>query len=863
MLHMLPPFKDLQRTSTKIGTSSNVYWLLHAMLVAINSLAVFTSPMLPHSRIRQSFAFAPLIILISALLSACGVPGSGGGGLDFNNPDRDSGDPELEKIDVPVTVEATSRMMQQAAGSENIITADNINCSAISVVQLGFDFSEGRRSDIPDYTAKKRADYFKPNAPGCKLEFVENFEPRIDAVIRVEYPNKEVLYAPLRRAESDDQSIVVSFGSHLAVERLFDQFNDSIELAKHLPCVNNSDCETQHRAKARLLSFIAETARVYEYSDDVQASQTAAEALSLLRLKSDLITHIDTAVKEIVRSESPIAKGTVRDSYDTEANSDILNGGLQSRLRPTDTYNSAFFSMGFIQDAGNSADNKLVTATSHIGLEDSEEVLPRLIHNAYYLNYRYDDVLPDVPFEMSTLRFQSALRSFVDVDPSRPENRYSFITNPEQNNGTLVNGTHLSSQGFFLNDRAIAQIITDKSDSDTNVFGYDYNPVYYKLYRTNEYEPDTTLSTLVNPQEPDYGLSPTWLSGTGYGLINVFNLNQTGTDPDTYERDGIAETHRYFSWEVHGLQVSEDFGEGDISGKYDVLEFSIDIDEDNANNETILVRAESSVWTASSGRFSTTQPLTETHYRTWELARNENNVVASRSDQTNPDLESPTFTLYEVDSVDDDANPIRVPNGLIAFGQGTRSKTPLGHVSDNGDHLAFAIDTSDNRRAKRGLILASRQRSDAIQLTAGSPLEFTISGNYFYMDNDSHRLASANESRLSLSVPSGAEDCDAQLSLQLVSVEHSLTTNPQGQIADPIDTPPTNYQSTACTLNGGQVELQFTVDSKPLTLRGFAMNEDGALGLTVKQINLLWLQDDALGLVFAQLDQGLSAEFDN
>ncbi|KZZ52426.1 hypothetical protein A3758_10525 [Oleiphilus sp. HI0118] len=820
--------------------------------------------MLSRSRTHQSAALASLILLISVLLSACGVPGSGGSGPDFDNPDRDSGDPELNKIDVPVTVEATSRMMQQAAGSENIITADNINCSAISVVQLGFDFVEGRLTDIPNYTAKARADSLKPNAPGCKLEFIENFEPRIDAVIRVEYPNQEVLYAPLRRAESDDQSIVVSFGSHLAVERLFDQLNDSIDLAKHLPCVNNTDCETQHRAKARLLSFIAETARVYEYSNDVQSSQTAEEALNLLRSKSDLITHIDTAVKEIVRSESPIAKGTVRDSYDTEENSDILNGGLQSRLRPTDTYNSVFFSMGFIQDASTALDNKLVISSSHIGLDESDEVLPRLIHNAYYLDYRYDDVLPDVPFEMSTLRFQSALRPFVEVDPSRPENRYAFITNPEQDNGTLVNGTHLSSQGFFLNDRAIAQTITNTPDSQpAGIYGYDYNPVYYKLYRINEYEPDTTLNSLITPQEPDYGLSPTWLAGTGYGLINVFNLNQTGSDPDTYERDGIAESQRYFSWEVHGLQVSEDFGEDDISGEYDVLEFSIDIDEDNANNETILIRAESSVWTANSGSFSTTQPIGDTHYRTWELVRNENNVVTSRLDQTNPNLESPSFTLYEVDSVDDDDNPIRIPNGLIAFGQGTRSKVPLGHVSDNGDHLAFAIDTGDNRRAKRGLILASRQRSDNIQLTTGAPLEFTISGHYFFMDNDAHILTSLDESRLSLSVSNGAQDCDAELSLQSVRVEHSLTTDPQGQILDPINTPLTNYQSSGCTLNGGQVELQFTVEGTPLTLRGFAMNEDGALGLTVKQINLLWLQDNALGMVFAQLDQGLSAEFDN
>lgn len=843
------------------------------LLLALSIRQLFhASPMLSSFYIRQSAAFIPVIVLASALLSACGVPGSGGagGGPNFDDPNRESSDPELDKIDVPITVEATSRMMQQAASSENIITADNINCSAISVVQLNFDFTEGRRSDIPDFTAKARADALKPNAPGCKLEFVENFEPRIDAVIRVEYPNQEVLYAPLRRAESDDQSIVVSFGSHLAVERLFDQFNDSVDLAKHLPCPGNTDCQTQHRAKARLLSFIAETARVYEYNDDVKASQTADEALTLLRSKSDLITHIDTAIKEIVRSDSPIAKGTVRESYDTEANADILNGGLQSRLRPTDTYNSVFFSMGFAQafsSSGNPEDqnNKLVTSSSHIGLEDNRDVLPRLIHNAYYLDYRYDDVLPDIPYEMSAMRFKVSGNPTAEVDPSRPENRYAFITNPEQNNGTLVNGTHLSSQGFFLNDRAIAQIITDKSDSDSNIYGYDYNPVYYKLYRINEYEPDTTLSTLVDPPQPDYGASPTWLTGTGYGLINVFNLNQIGADPDTYERNGIAETHRYFSWEVHGLQVEEDFNESDISGAgksdYDVLEFSIELDSDSANPEPILVRAESRIWDPSGSSFLESQ--TGTHYKTWELARDKNNVVTARTEQSNPNLGSEPFILYEIDSVVDQNNTTRIPNGLITLGGVTRSRVPLGHVSDNGDHLAFAIDTSDNNGAKRGLIIASRKRTDSIQLTNAAPLEFTINGNYFFMDNDSHSLASLNESRLSLSTPSGGEDCDATLSLKSVSVTHSLTTNPQGQISDPIDAPLSNYQSSVCSLNGGQVELQFTVDSKPLILRGFAMNEDGALGLTVKQINLLWLQDDALGLVFAQLDQGLSAEFDN
>jgi hypothetical protein len=179
--------------------------------------------------------------------------------------------------------------------------------------------------------------------------------------------------------------------------------------------------------------------------------------------------------------------------------------------------------------------------------------------------------------------------------------------------------------------------------------------------------------------------------------------------------------------------------------------------------------------------------------------------------------------------------------------------------------MAFAIDKSDSRGAKRGLILASRKRTNDIQLIDGTPLEFTISGNALFMDNNSHQLASLNESRLSIA--KDGTGCTATLNLQSISSEHSLTSNPVGQIIDPVSEPLTSHSSSVCTLNGGQVELQFTISSGPFTgpliLRGFAMNEDGALGLTVKQINLLWLQNNALGLVFAQLDQGLSAEFEN
>lgn len=806
-----------------------------------------------------------LFISSSLWLSACGVPGSGNSN-DFNDPNRGNTDPESEFVSVSVTVEGTARMLNRSSSSANIITADDIDCDAISVVQLGFDFSDlGSAPDIPDFTPKTRSGFGKEDIPGCKLEFVSNFEPRADAVVKVDYPNGDILYAPLRRTESEDQSITVSFGTHLTLERFFAQLSSSIDLARHLPCSGSTpNCETQHKAKARLLSFMAETARLYEFKDDVTSIQTATEALAKLRTKSDLMTHIETAVLEITRSESPIAKGTLRE-YDITENPDIQNGSLQTRLRPSDTYNSVLFAMGFIADGPSdgqeeTSENKLMTASSHIASGDGENTLPTLIHNAYYLDFRYDDILPNIPFEMASMRFKTNLSSF-DVNPSLPENRYSYLTSQDDGDGTLVNGTHLNSQGFFLNDRAIAQTLTvEPVNAGEKGVGFDFNPVYYKLYRLNEYEPDTTLDSFITPQEPDYGLSPTWFTGTGYGLINVFEIEKTSSDTSPLERDGLLEEHRYFSWEVHGLRTPNTFSENKIKGTYDVLEFSIDMDENSSNDEPILVRAEASRWatdTSGGSPFSETQPTIGNFYTTSEIARDKNNNFVSRLNTVRAPTSGPgttrNFNLYK----DDDK-----PNGLVYLGSGARSRIPLGHVSENGNHLAFAIDTSKNNGSKRGLILASKRRTNEITLTPGSPLEFTLSGNYFFMDSDTHKMASLNESRLTISVPSGGEDCDARLSINSTAVTHSLNSTPESVISDPVSTVVGPTDSTSCTLSDGRMELTFMVDSSTVTLRGFAMQEDGALGRTVKQANLLWIQNNALGLVFAQLDQGLGAEFD-
>jgi hypothetical protein len=795
---------------------------------------------------------ALVVSAVSLPLIACGPAGPGDSN-DFGNSDRGNSDPEANVVSVAVTVEATLRMLNEAVqvDSDNIVVADNINCSAITIEQLNFDFSErGGAPDLPDATALKRSSLSKPNAPGCKIEFTESFDPRVDAVIKVEYPNGEFLYAPLRRAESDDQSVAVSFGSHLAVKKLFEQFTDSVDLAKALPCSSGSaDCETQHKAKARLLSFISETARLYEYTDGVVATDTAAQALAKLEAKSDLSAHINTAVSEITRATSPIAKGTLREDYDPDQDSSILDGALQSRLQPTENYNSVFFALGFSAIKSPSQSN-LVTSTSHISANTDRDPNPRLIHNAYYLDYRYDDILPDIPTESSSMNLQT-----YNFDPTLPENRYSFLTNVSQSdtNQSLVNGTHLSNQGFFLNDRAINQALTD---TPTGVGdrgeGYDFNPVYYKLYRVNEYEPDTSLTNFDPAETPDYGDSATWYTGSGYGLANVYEIEQTSATPLTYERISDKETQTYFSWETHGLEADPSISKAEINGKlYDVINFYVDMQQTPTN--PITVRAETLVWDAQSDRFFEQQGAS--HYRTWELARTATNTVSSSTEAVRGDLTNLSYSFVETDSQ---------RNGLVYLGGTTRSRNPLGHVSASGDHLAFAIDESSNTVAKRGIILANKQRSGTPNLSAGPALEFTLSGNYVYMDNDKHRLASLNESTLTMRVdPNNIQDCLSDLTISRTYLDHMLTGTEPQKILAPVSETLASVASSSCSLNGGRVQLDFTVDGNPLILRGFATPISTGTTPEIKLMNLLWLQDDALGLVFAQADQNLSVTFDN
>jgi hypothetical protein len=801
------------------------------------------------------------------LLTACGSSNSGSRN-DFGSDNRGENiDENADVRRVGVVVEATQQMLNTSRrpGEASIIEAD-ISCNAISVVQLFPDsdapsfFTAGVANGLPNFNVTTRVSPIKLSAgDGCQIEFDEEYNPRVDTAIQVEFPNEEFLYAPLRIVNSENESIYVSFGSQLTLENFYSKINSQDDLDEALPCSSsNLDCETQYRAKTRLLSFMAETSRLYEYVDLINSSDNSEVALEKLRQQPDLSQHVNIATNEILRETSPIAKGTVRDDYNIIDNPDLADGILQSRLQPSEIFNSVFFSMNLSDELpSETSTNKTAISTSSSRLSDGDsnnsQSYPRLIHNAYFLDYRYDDILPSIPYESSKYIFNEAAA----LDTRTPENRYAYLSNDfrEDNDGNQqspTNGTHLNSEGFFLNDRALNQTITEvpNANGETGI-GFDYNPVYYKLFRVNDYEPDTSL-TNFEAETPDYGDSPTWITGAGYGIANIYAINQVNDAPLEYERTKIEEIRHMFAYELHGIETTSNIGDNDLAGNnYNAMEFSITFDSNNSGNP-ITVRAETLEWRATNNGFSQSQ--NNAHSQTRELKRaRDDSIVKSDTDFKRTLSNSRRYSFVNSEAGE--------RNGLMQLDSGQTQDKPLGHVSPNGHHLAFALQNSTNSTASRGILIANKTTTTAPSFSNGESYTYLISGNYVAMDAQFNTMGNVNGSQLIITgvANSNAEDCSAVLEVNTLSLNHDIANK---NIEDASTTAYAPILSTSCTINRDEIELTFTLDGNPLILRGFATAEDNDSPYPSKLINLLWLQDQQVGLVFAQLDQNLSPTFE-
>jgi hypothetical protein len=413
---------------------------------------------------------------------------------------------------------------------------------------------------------------------------------------------------------------------------------------------------------------------------------------------------------------------------------------------------------------------------------------------------------------------------------------------------------HISAaKVFFLNDRALNQTITDTPtrNGDRGI-GFDYNPVYYKLFRVNDYEPDTSLTNL-DAETPDYGASPPWVTGAGYGVANIYEIEQIDDDPVQYERKNIDEIRNMFTFEVHGISTDSSIRDSDLSNRYNVIELSLKLDERTAN-PPITVIAETLNWQLSGNRLQEIQGA-NAHLRTRTLTRNRaDNAITPTNDEIRSSLRQRSFSFINAESGE--------RNGLMFLDGGTDDfdKT-LGHISPNGGHLAFALNDVSNIAATRGIIIASETLSSAPDFDVGESYTYLLSGNYVAMDTQVNTMGNVNGSQLIITgvANSNAEDCSAELKVNTLSLDHGIANKNIEDAATKTNDP---ISSSSCTINKGEIELTFTLDGNPLILRGFATAEDSDSPYPSKLINLLWLQDQQVGLVFAQLDQNLSPTFE-
>ena len=780
-----------------------------------------------------------IAILFFALLQACSGPGPGGAqevGGDNSSPGVIFEPDEV----IGVVIEANDAMVAswqndlynavtpaKAHALEGMKELNDLATTRISIVALNYDFQEisGTPSSIPNYRVVKK------QTSGYEIQFDALYVEQINIVIKVRFGNGEVLYAPLHSLANPNDSITVNIGSHYVVKKLFDTINSTSELDQLLPCENSvSNCPNQFLAKAALLAQAGQMAQRYEI--DLSNITTFSNALNFLDQNLDFRTHIETAVNEITRDISPIAKGTPRDFT-------ITDGETISRLTYNQEYNSLWFALSLNDDRPDDDEDKvkLATASSVIVAENELDndlpIYPFLNQNTTLLDVRRDALISDIPFTRTVLSINE--NSFTR-DNNEPINSFT----------SQLSDTRISTQAFLLNDRRIEQTIPDIPNSATDI-GWQFNPLFTKLYRVNDYEPDDTLDADPSSETPDFGAEPTWLIAANYstGAAYELSINQ--------ERVAQTENLNLFSWEIHGQRTDASFSVNDINGKeYGVIGYSLKL---NDGGDVMTLFAETLRWNAAGEEILEDQDAD--HYRSYTLTRDENNGVTFEGDLTGINFGDHDFATIET-SESNKANPdgFSENQGLIGLDGGTNA--PFGHSTQNGKHLAFALNTPERGR---GLMIATELRS-GLDSPIFSGEQYQLQGNSFNMTSTLNTLRNFNGSTLIIS-DGTTEDCQANLTMTSITLNHDIESNTLEQAKlDPTET----EASTTCRLNGSEIELVFAdVLGQPLTLKGFITQQGSGTSsedTPGRLITLLWIQSDSLGLVFANLEQNLSPTFD-
>lgn len=814
--------------------------------------------------------------LVITLISGCGVPGLGGS--DSTSTDSRS---DGVKSTIVLNIEATSGMLRtddvassasfrdvffdwitprKAHALRGLNRVTSLSTSAISVVALGPNLTDPVSTNVPEHFVEEL-----DSGGGYAIKFKDKLEPQINLVVRVRLPNERFFYGPLYETGATESAslnpIDINIGTTYVITRLFESITTSEQLEQHLPCANRfADCQTQHQAKVQMLRSIAANAGLYEIEFD--SLLTYSQSLALLEQNTGFATTVDSAISELLRTESPIALGTRRSEYPLDA------------TPWTREYNSAYFNIGFNNFEPENPSNEVVisAASSDLVAKQDDElrntfpIYPKLITSTDVREIRREGIVPQIPFTRTPLyisgggthniltntpiKFFSALPSDVDIDDS--------LTTDDGLSGAIFS-RFLSTESNILLDRDVPQQIPVPEggiDGGLPAYGWNYDPVYTRLYQSNSVTPTFTSADFEDGIriELDMLSEPSWLTAAYYGGGKSFTLQDVSNGG--FRADEIREELNLYHWEVHGQEAYEGFDTDAISGKqYGVIGYSIEL----ADVETsIRVHADTFRWSASSTQMVETQP--DDHYQSRTLERAVAGTMSETGPTSNASSNSRGYFLIETEvSTDDSRN-----RGLLGLDGG--ADAPLGHASDNGKYLAFSMNTDSKGR---GLILASELR-DLTPDFDSTPVKFNLQGNVFEMSTSANTLRNITGSIIEIS-ESSTEDCEASLSLKYLKSVHNRDSNTisnstsDSDVEDGLDEALLSASSASCSINGSEIEISFDdilENGLDLTLKGFVTQSSDESSAPGNLMNLLWIQSGALGLVFAQRDQALAAAFD-
>jgi len=803
------------------------------------------------------------IVISTLLLQACGLSDERGGTTGATGSVNNNTD----------TSETASASLDKTIG----ITAESLNGDidtaspgTITIVSLNEDFQEISDGNIPDFNVK-RAD-----SSGYELQVSSNYVEQLNHVLKVRFSQDEFLYAPipiLPNQLSIVRKIAVNIRSHYVVKKLFDVIETEEELNKLLPCAvsgSNNDCENQARAKSDLLSLISNSAA--EYANTIASSLSVDESLASLDTQIAFKNHIETAINEITRDPSPLAKGTRRDSTSLGFDSDSIT--LTTPPPWATEYNSVFFSLSLNEIESEGVVNVAASNSVIVGeneLNNTLPVYPSFSHTVALTDLRRDQMAVNIPFSRTALTFKD--NNTFDFDAKEPINAFE---------SSRID-SFLSTESFLLDARTMEHLIP----SDT--IGWQLDPMFSKVYRANEYEPDSVFSLDIDNTEDteteniltldpnadiDFGGSPTWLTSANYSTGATYNVINSTTPRSLGEK---LEDINLFSWEIHSLETDADFSISDVNEKrYGVISYALRMNE--KENPVMELFGETLQWDiTSNSTIAVSQP--SSHYKSYTLERSKDNTVNPVTEKSDIFQESRSiFTKETIEVLVGSPDRQATNQGIVMLDGG--SEPPQGHSTQNGNYLAFVFDTTDfadSTERGKGIIIASALDSDFVPVfpsESSEPFVYQLQGNSLAMENDSNTLKNYNGSTLSISADA-TDGCKATLSLRNTYVEHTISTS-NNTISAPQEKTFASSESNSCELNGSLLELNFEIHdtsteiltsepptSETLNLKGFITRSKGTTDQTTpgNLITFLWMQNDNLGLILAHKEQDLDTAF--